>query len=327
MKKILLGLVLGLAAGGAATWWILQTHQPPAPTTGEGEKKSTDAAKNDGRVHLTKEQLAYAGLVLAQPQPAEWRAEVKAFGRVLDPTPLATLLTEMEAARATLGASAKEFQRLQSLHAQDHTASVRAVETATAAFQRDRATLDAMEARLLTGWGRTLVERKDITALAHSLVADEAALVRVDFTAGETLPPEPLRVRVAPLPGNEAPRDTVVIGPAPSADAQAQGVALLVLLRAPVPAAGTALLAWVSGGTEARHGWRLPRSAVLRHEGQSFVFVAVREDTFERRRVELAPPQTDGVMITAGVKAEERVVVTGAQQLLSEELKGANGPE
>ena len=29
----------------------------------------------------------------------------------------------------------------------------------------------------------------------------------------------------------------------------------------------------------------------------------------------------------AGVKADERIVVTGAQQLLSEELKSANGPE
>ena len=327
MKKLFLGLLLGIAAGGAATWWYLQSRQPSTPAASEGEKKNTEAAKNDGRIHLNKEQLANAGLAFAQPQVAQWQGDVKAFGRVLDPAPLATLLTDIEAARAAMDASAKEFQRLKSLNAQDNNASARAVESAAAALQRDRAALDAAQTRLLAGWGKALTGRKDLSALAHSLVAQEAALIRVDFLAGETLPPEPRRVRVAPLPGDEAPRDTVVVGPAPVADAQAQGAALLVLLRAPAPAPGAALLVWVSGGTGARQGLRLPRSAMVRHGGQAFVFVAVSEDAFERRRVELAPPQTDGVIVTGGLKADDRVVVTGAQQLLSEELKGANGPE
>ncbi len=327
MKKILLGLLLGFAAGGAATWWFLQSHQPTAPAAAEAEAKHPEAAKSDGRLHLNKEQLANAGLAFAQPQPAEWQADVKAFGRVLDPTPLATLLTDIEAARAAVDASAREFQRLKSLNAQDNTASVRAVEAADAILKRDRAVLDAAQTRLLTGWGKVLAGRADLAALARSLVMEEAALIRVDFLAGETLPPEPCRVRVAPLPGDEAPRDAVVIGPAPTADAQAQGAALLALLHAPAPAPGTALLAWVGGGETARHGLRLPRSAIVRHGGQAFVFVATGEDAFERRRVELAPPQNDGVVVTGGVKADERVVVTGTQQLLSEELKNANGPE
>lgn len=327
MNRLLLGLLLGLAAGGAATWWMLQPHKTAAPAAHEAEAKHADAAKSDGRIHLKKEQLANAGLAFAQPQPVEWQPSVKAFGRVLDATPLATLLTEIEAARAAVEASTKEFQRLKKLNAQDANASARAVEAADAALKHDRATLDAAQTRLLAGWGKTLTSRTDLAALARSLVAQEAALIRVDFPAGETLPPEPRHVRVAPLPGGEAPRDAEVFGPAPTADAQAQGPALLALLRAPVPAPGAALLAWVSGGGEKQRGLQLPRSAIVRHEGQAFVFVAAGEDAFERRRVELAPPQTDGVFITSGVKADERVVVTGAQQLLSEELKAAGGPE
>jgi multidrug efflux pump subunit AcrA (membrane-fusion protein) len=201
------------------------------------------------------------------------------------------------------------------------------VEAAAATLKRDRAALEASQTRLLAGWGKELTARTDLGTLVHSLVAQEAALIRVDLLAGEILPPEPRRVRVAPLPGDEAPRDAVVIGPAPTADVQAQGAALLVLLRAPAPAPGAALLAWVSGSGTAQRGLRLPRSAIVSHEGRTFVFVAAGEGAFERRRVELAPPQGDGVVITGGVKADDRIVVTGAQQLLSEDLKAAGGPE
>ena len=327
MKKLLLGLMLGLAAGGGAAWLAMRAPEPARPAAGEAGPKHTEAAKSDGRIHLTKEQLANTGLAFARPQPVEWQPEVKAFGRVLDAAPLATLWTEIEASRAAVDASAREFQRLKSLNAQDANASARSVEAAEAALKHDRAALETAQTRLLAGWGGALAGRADLATLARSLVAQEAALIRVDFPAGETSPPEPHRVRVAPLPGDETPRDAVVLGPAPTADAQAQGAALLALLRAPVPAPGAALLAWVSGGETARRGLRLPRAAVVRHEGQAFVFVAAGKDAFERRRVDLAPPQSDGVIVTGGVKAEDRVVVTGAQQLLSEELKGAGGPE
>ncbi|MCX6897556.1 MAG: hypothetical protein NT105_02545 [Verrucomicrobia bacterium] len=327
MKELLVGLLLGLVAGGAATWLMLQSHKSAAPAAAEAEIKHAEAPKSDGRIHLNKEQLANAGLAFAQPQPVEWQPSVKAFGRVLDASPLATLLTEIEAARAAMDASTKEYERLKKLNAQDANASVRAVEAADATLRRDRAALEASQMRLLAGWGKALAGRVDLAALARSLVAQESALIRVDFLAGQTLPPESRRVRVAPLPGDEVPRDTVVIGSAPTADAQAQGAALLVLLRAPTPAPGAALLAWVSGSGAAQHGLRLPRSAIVRHEGQAFVFVAVGVDAFARRRVEIAPPQADGVIVMSGVKVDERVVVTGAQQLLSEELKTAGGPE
>ena len=58
-----------------------------------------------------------------------------------------------------------------------------------------------------------------------------------------------------------------------------------------------------------------------------FVFVQTGEESFQRKRVETSQAQREGVVVTNGIGAEDRVVVTGAQQLLSEEFKSTSSPE
>src|SRR6202022_2042475 len=79
------------------------------------------------RLHLEVEPLT----ALTSP------AELKGYGRVLDPTPLAGLVTELATAQAAATASGKEFARLQSLQ-EDNNASIRALQAAEAAATRDR---------------------------------------------------------------------------------------------------------------------------------------------------------------------------------------------
>ena len=51
------------------------------------------------------------------------------------------------------------------------------------------------------------------------------------------------------------------------------------------------------------------------------------DDTFARRAVQLERPTRDGWFVASGLAAGERVVVTGAQQLLSAELAGSTAAE
>lgn len=66
-----------------------------------------------------------------------------------------------------------------------------------------------------------------------------------------------------------------------------------------------------------RAGWLVPEAAVVRHEGHAWVFVATGETAFDRRTVRLGRPVADGAFILAGLADGERVVIVGAQQLLS----------
>jgi hypothetical protein len=152
------------------------------------------------------------------------------------------------------------------------------------------------------------------------------ALIRVDLPLGEALKDPPVRVRVASLASPNSPVDAAVLGPAPDVDPQIQGQGFLLLQKAGFLAPGTAIKAWLTVPGEAESGVAVPREAVLRHEAEVFVYLQTSDDTFVRRQIELER-FLDTAWFVRDLKTQDKVVVVGAQQLLSEELKGQGGGE
>jgi len=234
-------------------------------------------------------------------------------------------VAEIEADRLAATASEKEFTRVQKLHAENANASAQAMETAEAAMQRDRMQLAAAQARLLVGWGRALARQTDIAALIRAVASGDAALVRIDLSSGEAPAQPPAVARVGPLANEGELHEVAVLGVAPSADPQAQGTGYLALWRNnPLPP-GTALRAVLPAAGEPKNVLVLPRSAFVRHEGGVFIYVQTAEGGFERRIATTGPTLENGIVVTDGVAAGDKVVVTGAQQLLATELLGSAG--
>ena len=71
----------------------------------------------------------------------------------------------------------------------------------------------------------------------------------------------------------------------------------------------------------------VPSAAVVRHAGRAFLYVQTSDETFARQEVRLDRPTADGWFVAGGLAAGQRVVVSGAQQLLSVELAGSTAPE
>jgi len=76
-----------------------------------------------------------------------------------------------------------------------------------------------------------------------------------------------------------------------------------------------------------RSGVLMPRSAVIRFSGTTWIYLKTAPDTFQRQQVLLDSPLEKGWFVAAGLKPKDQVVTLGAQQLLSEELKGQGGNE
>ena len=154
MKNVLLGIIVGLLAGGVGAWLFLRHHASGAEAKKEEEKKEEPHVQHDDNdkvfLKLDKEFQWHADLKMAVLEVAELKPELKAFGRVLDPAPLATALTTLAAARAQLEASGKEAERLKILFGQNQNASARSLETAEAAVKRDQLAVQAAELSLVT---------------------------------------------------------------------------------------------------------------------------------------------------------------------------------
>jgi hypothetical protein len=107
-------------------------------------------------------------------------------------------------------------------------------------------------------------------------------------------------------------------------DVQAQGQSFLFLVKAAstplAPGAFVTALLQVPG--EPVTGVIVPRAALLRHEGEVFVYLQTGEQTFERKAIELERPVENGWFVHEGLNPNDKLVTVGAQQLLSEETKG-----
>ena len=263
------------------------------------------------------------GLKTAALQPAQLSPELKAFGHVLDPSSLASIIADLITAEAAGQASQAELMRLKTLASQSN-ASEKAVQSAQAAAVHDQAQIQAVRLRLLASWGSAIAQRTDLTEFVQSLGALTSAVVELEVPAGEGHAPEPAGARLFTLANPTNPIPAQLIGPAPSVDPQMQGRGFLFLVS-PNPlrlAPGAAVTGFLDLPGEPRTGVFLPGEAVVWFNGVTWVYIQISEESFQRVQVTLGSPLENGWFVQGGLKAQDKVVVVGGQQLLSEELKG-----
>ncbi len=325
MKKFLVILVV---LGAAAIGLVLAFRQMRAAREAEGKAEAPVAAESrikraaDGSVLITVDLATQerVGLKTAAPAPGQLSRELKAYGRILDPTPLAALLMEVTAARTALDASSRELERVKAL-AQEQNASARALEAATAAMKKDQIALDAAQLRVLTGWGSALASHPDLPGLVKSLAAQETALVRLDLPAGEASAP-PQGARLLALAGTERPVAAQFLGPAADVEPQTQGQGFLFLAKGDSGLRpGQAVIGFIQQPGEPLRGLAVPASAVIRAAGKAWVYLQTGEGAFTRREVGLEHPTETGWLVPQGLSPTDRMVIAGAQVLFSEEQK------
>ena len=321
MKKTLL-LILLVAAGCA------KKDEPPKPEEKKSESPWKLSRNTNGEPVLTLDEATQkrVGLQLAPLAAAQLTPEVKAYGRVLDPAALATAVAESVAARAMAEASQKEFERIKILAGQNN-ASTRTLQTAEAAALRDSAQADAARIRLRTAWGEAITDSKDLRGVVESLAAGASALVRLDLPAGEVLKSVPTGARVFAMADEGTPFEAKFLGAAANVDAQTQGRGFFFLVTKPQGQfkPGGAVLGYLGVAGDAQSGVLVPREAVIHADGHAWVYLQTGAGAFTRKEITTAHALAGGWFVREPLGAGDRVVVIGAQQLLSEELKGQGG--
>jgi hypothetical protein len=240
------------------------------------------------------------------------------FARVLDPSPLAQLDSDIAAAAAQAAASGAEAARTRTLAAADATVARKVAEAANAQARADSAKLSLLRRRLGLEWGPAFMAMSDArrAALISSLASGHAALVRIDTAT-------PLAgVRSATLDlGPEGRVAAQVLGSARTSDPRLLSTGLIGLVSGPLAQRlGVGLSAPVvlsAGGGS--NGIVAPRGALIRAGGSTFVYVRKDATHFERRILTGTASTPDGLFASGGARPGEAVAVTGGAALYAAE--------
>ncbi|MEO6183249.1 MAG: hypothetical protein ABIP71_09165, partial [Verrucomicrobiota bacterium] len=212
----------------------------------------------------------------------------------------------------------QEFERLKNLA---ENTSAKALQAAEANAKRDEIAAQSARIHLQFAWGEAIATRKDLPEFIKSLATGERAVVRINLPVGENLP-APQHVRIVPLDTGRS-VEAEFLDIAPTIASQTQGQGFLFLAKGKknsglVP--GASVTGFISIG-ELLEGVMVPRSAIVRFGGKGWIYLQTDSQTFLRRELPLDHPMDSCWFVPKEFKAGEKVVVIGAQTLLSEEQK------
>jgi len=295
--------------------------------------KVTQGTNGETILTLDAETQKRLGLETAGLTPTEWVPEIKAYGRALDTAPLADLMMEFGQALLAFDNAHRELERAKKLK-HDENISERAFQETEATYRQNFAAVMAVRLKIETACGSRIANLPgDIvvppgTPRKMNPLLDEltrsAGLIRLDLPVGERLA-NPSTARIETLTKRDQPVTASFFDKLPALDSQTQQQGLLFLNDHPdtadALARGEAVTGFIKSSVAPVSGVTVPASAILRHEGKGWVFVQSGETTFSRRELLLDRTVADG-FFTEQLSATNRVVVTGAQTLLSAELSG-----
>ena len=233
---------------------------------------------------------------------------------------------QVEKAKAALDVSQRAYDRTKQLYDDNQNASGKAVQEAEGARRSDevsfRAANDALqlnEAIARQTWGEVVSKwLTDGSSAFDRILTQKDLLLQVSFLAGAVAAPP--RTASVQSPGGQIQGAGFVSG-YPTIDPRIQSPSFLyVTPAAPYLVPGMTLVVLLPTGPQTR-GVVLPANAIIWWQGKAWAYVQIAPDRFARREVPTETPILSGFFVSTGFAPGEKVVIRGAQQLLSEEFR------
>lgn len=251
--------------------------------------------------------------------------EIEAYGFIVDPAPLSKLNSDLLSAHAALDAAGAQYRRTSRLYAEQKNASLRDLQAAQASYLTDRSQLEALKQQLRNDWGEKVarMDPQERSQLVNALVDRREAMARVTAPTGEQSGDAPRTAQIIVLGHEGQPLKARAVYAAPMVVPTLQGQAFLALIGTAQFAVrpGAAVSARIPISNTSQQGVMVPRSAVVRYAGKEWVYREFDGNRFTRLEIVPAEITDQGYFVTENLAPGARIVVAGAQTLLSEERK------
>lgn len=284
-------------------------------------------------VELDEPTRRRSGIAVSGLSPAPYQVLRRGYGVVLEPTGLialngsyASARAQLQIARARLAASKTVSDRARILYRNQQNVSLAQLQSAEAALQTDQASLAAADQQVRTlaataaqdfgpVLGQALLDGADATT---RLIEQKDFLLQVTLPADVSLVPPSL----ATIQLQDGSALTVrFISPAARTDPRLQGMSFLY----GAPASRFVLpgmnlpVSLASGGIG--QGLAVPPTAIVWWQDRAWVYRQVGDGRFARTPISTSVRSDDGGTVVEGLPADTRIVIQGAQLLLSEEFR------
>lgn len=278
-----------------------------------------------------------SGLHVESLSSTSHRTEMTAYGTVLDLQPLLDLRTrfmstqaDADAAKAAVAVSRQESERNYILYQDNQNVSLKTYQASQAAYLTDQSKMNV--AQRISENLRGAARQQFGDTLGHwsldphssqfeKLLNRQEVLLRIILPAGDPIQ-APITIQIA---ANNTQRvSAYLVSPSPQNDPAIQGNAFIYRTATPI-AAGTNIIAYLPTSNETTEAICIPAHAIVWYGGQPWVYVQIASDRFARKPIAQHHPLDGGFFVSEGIQAGESIVVSGAQLLLSEELRPPPG--
>ena len=275
-------------------------------------------------VQLTDQVQHNFGIHSVSAVIAQSATEFQASAKVLDASGLVGILADLKAAHALANASKNELKRLELLYQTDNNAALKTVEAARAQVANDLSHVESVQAQLLSNWGGSIVHLSPQAQeqLLQSLLKGQQMLVRADLADQTSSMSSASTVHLKGFSDDRL-INAKVLGALPQTQGQSLGKSYLLAVSVNKQIdlqPGQVLIAQLQDTVHKIQGVRVPKSAVVRWQGQQWVYVEPEAGHFQRVGVSIAQWIGDDVLISKGIKAGDKVVTSGAGLILGAEL-------
>lgn len=334
-RKLALASVIAMAL--AALLVIAIGH----PRGAKNQERDTPAktpsrvsiADGDPVVTIDQATQSRSGIATAALKVVTAPLEEQAYATVLTLQDLAdarnsyaAAYAQQQKAQASVEVARQDYRRLAELHDDDRNVSDKVFQAGAAALKIEEANLQAARTSVQSTVNSVAQHYGDVITgwLIHDapplkrVLQQQDVLVQVTFpaSASNAAPPKSIRLQA----GEQQFVAASLVARTPRMDARIQGIGYVYLAPARMLVPGMNIVAYLPIQSVVQ-AVVVPASAVVWWQGKAWVYVQQRGDRFARREISAEQPVDAGFVAHKGVSPGDRVVLNGAQLLLSEELR------
>ena len=337
-QKVLLTVMVFTAIGILLVWAFIQGRKelPQEREKDPPIEAPWRVSAQSGEVVLTlrPDVLEKSGVVTSPLESASHQKERKAYGTVLSFDTIVGLRDRFAAAKAQLESTGASYAKSSKIYERRHEFSqerthtwetLEGIEAAwrtdTANFISARAAFEVVKSQIRQQWGPVLAKWIfEASPQFNRLSSQEDVLIQVTLPSDVTIPSPPETALVDTSYGTKV--SATFVSPSPRTDPRIQGQSFYYV----APARDVGMLpgmnvtAYLATGPQVQ-GVVIPSSAVVWLKGTAWVYVQKHTDRFVRQQVPVDDPVEGGFFVEKGLSPKERIVVKGAQLLLSEEFR------